>query len=436
MVKIIQCLNSNGFQVFLGAIFVFGFHFAAMAVDLSLTEALRLGLKHSEEIRSQEKRVEKLENDMKVVRSDLFPTIKAETFFRDQEEAYNTAGRTDSTGTRLVGSYDLLSLLSDSSSVRAKKIEWMSEKAKLQLTKAEYSRAVARSFYDISELQSDIQILRKALQTSAGRVSEIQKKVGIGRIRKSELLTAQVQKGELEIKLQEADEKMLRAMREFEKATGIRSGLSDGGATEEVDLSRVQFIATSLVVREMDSRQSYLDKIARHAAVELANLKIQHKEALLRDKKSGYLPSLDLAGNYYLARDGQNEDNKWDVGLTLSWELFGGGGTVYSVRSAASDVEIEKSQKELQIKTLQTDFENLFVSVEGFEKQLVIAAQNLKTAQEAYSILAREYQYGQSTNIEVLQSLISSLEAERTMVRIRNSLLTARHELAFLVGEI
>jgi outer membrane protein len=130
--------------------------------------------------------------------------------------------------------------------------------------------------------------------------------------------------------------------------------------------------------------------------------------------KGGHYPSVDFFSNYYVDRTGILQTSDWDFGVSISLPLFQGGSVQASVReSLERKREAELSQLELK-RSLKRDLSILYKNYLQLREQLKTLQLTVTKTKEAYELNLRDYELGQITNLEVLQSMNLYREKKRT----------------------
>ncbi len=260
---------------------------------------------------------------------------------------------------------------------------------------------VIRSYFDFIKAKNDLILLQELLYLSQKREKELKHLTSLGRSRKTELIEAEAQTlsvlgkiNQVEIYLKESQEHLL-----------FLSGL------------RIDEIPSLDELTFSDSNNLNVDISNR------PDLRIKRQEVLIADEKvkiakGGHYPSVDLFSNYYFDRTGVLQTSEWDLGVSVSFPLFQGGVVSSQVReSVAMKREAELKQMELD-RQLQKDLRVLKNTYQELISQMKILKLAVKKYEEAYSLNLKDYRLGQTTNLEVLQSLNLYIENKRAYQQV------------------
>jgi len=161
----------------------------------------------------------------------------------------------------------------------------------------------------------------------------------------------------------------------------------------------------------------YLQDIEARPDVKASALKSEAAHAGLWVARCALLPSLDLAGNYYLQRTGISQDIKWDAQLALTIPLFAGGANLSRIREAAS-VDRQGALEMSRIRRLaEQDIRIAYNRASADLTQVDALSAAADLAERNYREQSSDYRLGLTTNIEVMQALASKQESRRSLNR-------------------
>ena len=181
----------------------------------------------------------------------------------------------------------------------------------------------------------------------------------------------------------------------------------------------VELVSTVGVPSAPESLEGYLKTVEERPDVLALKAELEMVQALRRGVRAGHWPSVALLGNYYFSREGTQKGNDWDVGVTMNFPLFLGG------MVSAQNREVHEREAEVQLliaqarrqaeNVIRTAYNNLSSSL----SQLRVLQEALLSTERSYQLNARNYRFGQATNLEVIQALNSYQETKRTLDRTR-----------------
>lgn len=361
----------------------------AYSLSLKQSESLAAGAASAAEVRA---RVDELRS---LVRPGLF--LRGSELIREERPATanpnaanNDANRRDVPEAKISLEQPIFSGFRDLAVLRA-------GKASVRAADAEFKRAehllfldVARAFYDVARLQKEGETRDIVINFTRDRLKEIRERERLGRSRKSERLSVEALVAQLEAgRAQEALQE-----REAQRALAFLTG-----GTERV-AAIVPALLPSVPLLEDAQRAAVArpDLAARNAALQAA-------EFDLSGARRAAWPTIDLDGNYYLKRVGNQKNINWDLLFSAELPLYQGGG--WSARKAQARARLTAAQAARDASVRLATWE-----VGAAHDRLTTQLMVLPTLEKAVSLAdenakaqAGEYRLGLVTNLDVLNSL-------------------------------
>lgn len=280
---------------------------------------------------------------------------------------------------------------------------------------------VVEVFYKVLSSEKDLQDLEQLLKLSEQRAKELKSRYQVGKSKKSDFLSAQVQVESLNAQVEIAKQGLSEVRDNFAMITGLSR---DAILKDSADLPR-----------ETQGLEQVLLNLENRPDFKVQKEKILQAEETVAIARGGHFPTLDLSGNYYFDRPGTLADSKWDLGLTLTIPIFQGGVVQSQVREASESFK----QAELDLAKLKrsarTEAQQLFDQLNSQMKASATLDRALSLAEENYKIQQRDYQLGLVTNLEVLQVFNSYVESLRQADRMRFSTKTTYMKFKLVAGE-
>lgn len=173
--------------------------------------------------------------------------------------------------------------------------------------------------------------------------------------------------------------------------------------------------------------------------------RIRAADAVIKQARSSYFPSLSLAGNGGEARQygkqnllppGYAGGETWDVTLGLKWTLFDGARREHEVAQARA----EKAATEAEISTLRDDIADqvwaAYSNVQTALRQQQAARALLASAEQSYEAAAESYGYGVRNLLDVVSAQKALAQARSEDITARTELLSQIANLAFRTGDL
>lgn len=259
---------------------------------------------------------------------------------------------------------------------------------------------VVNAFYNLALYDNDAKNLELLTKQSSDRVSEIEKRVAIGRSRFGELLQAKAQLAQARAQLENAKGLLSEARQKFIALTGISE------ANPQVNLDeKLKNYEFNKLIEEANARPD----------IKLKELKINEAKTNLSVSRRSHLPTIDLSSNYYITdRTGTSyTKTKWDVGLTFSLPLFEGFNTdAKVVESVWKEHEARYNYLDTK-KNIEIDLTSKFETHKRYMDQIDSFDQAVSLAKRSYDEAMKDYRLGLISNLDVLTALNQYLDAKR-----------------------
>lgn len=279
---------------------------------------------------------------------------------------------------------------------------------------------VARAFYDLARLQKESATRDAVLDLTRGRLKEIRDRERLGRSRKSEGLSVESLVAGLEA--DRAREGV--AEREARRFLAFLTGTEGDFRPVEPAPSPVPGLEDA--VSKSSTRP---DVAARREQVASAD---QSLSAARRE----FWPTLGLDGNYYLKREGSQEEVDWDVLLSAELPLFRGG--AWPARRAQARARLGAAQSAhglsirsaaMEVRAAHDRLTTVLSLIPVLERAVTLAEANAKAQ-------AADYRLGLVTNLDVLNGLENLQEARLQLEEGRLETHLAAAELQVATGEV
>lgn len=296
------------------------------------------------------------------------------------------------------------------------------EAGRLRLERAKHLlyQDVARAYLDLLSAREEIRIRDALLTITEERLKDLAQRLKVGRSRRSELLAAEAQHAQAA-----ADQEQSRATeRSAQFRLRFLTGLEEAVAPAD--------LGGAPAAPALDGA---LARVRTRPDVEARRLEASAAERNIKVASRRRWPELGLDANYYLKRPPSFTDRvKWDVLITGTIPLYGGGETTALVRqqeararAAAAASEQAARMAELETRTAHDELAAAAGVVAALEKAAAAAEANAAAQSE-------DYRLGQVTNLDVLGGLNSLQQARLLSSRARLDAWWARARLEVAAG--
>ncbi len=172
------------------------------------------------------------------------------------------------------------------------------------------------------------------------------------------------------------------------------------------------------------------------------DLRVRAAEASAAAARGSALPQVYLAGNYYLANPNPrllpSQDKfygTWDVGLTLSFDIWNGGQAAEQARQAEAQLTQAREMRRQVAELITLEVTQGRLAVARAEQRVAAAGRAVASARENLRVTQDRFQEKVATSVEVLDAETLLLQARTAEVQAWTDLAVARARLMKALGE-
>ena len=418
-----------------------GFCLAAQE-QLTLFQAIKLGLENNYTIQIQENSVEISDNNNTIGNAGFLPSVD---IIAGQNNVYNTGKQELSSGTEreftgsrntsVTAGVDLNWTLFDGFSMFINKdklelYEAMSN-TELRLIVENTVSAILLNYYGIVQQQKLIGVLHDAVDLSMTRKQLARARISIGSGSKLMLLQSTV----------DLNADSTRLLQELAQLKNLRADLNKLLGIEP----QLSFMLTDSI--QLNSLLQYNDlqtkALAQNTSLELARNNQALSAMNLKDSKSLRYPWLNFNTGYnYNSFSSETSYAKFNqsygpsFGFTLSYKIFNGFNTNRQIKNAGIELgtsEILKKEANLNV---QTDLYKLYNDYQSNLEVAKLEMVNQEVAKENVDIALEMYKIGSINDIELREIQKKYLEAQYQMLLSEFQAKLAEIELLRISGEL
>jgi outer membrane protein TolC len=205
------------------------------------------------------------------------------------------------------------------------------------------------------------------------------------------------------------------------------------GTTDSIDVTDANI---ELPVKDLSL---YEEAACSRSDIHAAELRHENARQNIRMAEAGYLPYLGVGGSYQLNDHNRlfgSEGDSWQVMAFLRWDLFDGTKREYE-RAKAKDLAFQASEQLLAMKQgVSYRIEEAYLDVEEARKNLDLAREASRTAEEGTRLIRLRYENGLSSLADLLSAQTSLEQARAGLVDRKNAYGTAVAALSYESGTI
>lgn len=399
---------------------------------VTLSECYNYALIGNERFQIQQERIIQFEQKYKEALGNIFPRISFQFTERFQDTSGVETGessfaktfvRKDSPEAKFVlkqtlfsGFMEYAGLSSLRSSIEREKFNQKNVERILYLD-------VARAFYTVVLIEKNLENVRKMIEIAEDRLAEINRRVRLGKSRRSEALSIESQIAVLKAQKEKLNGERNKALELLFFLTGTR-------------MDNIELIDELPDVNTVPPEEELLSELPQRPDFIALKKDVESKRYSLKMEKRSLLPTISLLGDYYLKRVGFQEPIDWDIYITLDVPIFQGGSGIARVKEASSVLKEAEFNQSFFSREQEAEIRRMIAGLNSSIEQRKLLEDAFKKLEESYKLYVQEYRFGLVNNLEVIQAMNSLLESKMNLdtLLIENKL--ALIELKVTAGEL
>lgn len=201
-------------------------------------------------------------------------------------------------------------------------------------------------------------------------------------------------------------------------------------------------------------RDPQLDALINQAAaanhdVRLAEARVREARAQAGVARSALFPTLEATGDYSRQRVSKNtpsgllahaagqslEQNLYDSGFDMSWELDIFGGNRRALEAARADLGATVESSHDVLITVLADVGLNYLDLRGSQKQLAVARDNLRVQEQTLALTRDQFQAGLASELDTARAEAQAAETRSQVPLLEQDIQRSIHRLGILIGK-
>ncbi len=278
----------------------------------------------------------------------------------------------------------------------------------LYLTEAETKLSAISAYYEYLEAINLANVAKESVDNLTGHYTNVEQQYKAGIVAKLDVLTSNVS-------LANAKQSYITADNAKKLAEASLNNVMRLPLNTELVPASTEFPEPEFTI-SMEECLALADKYRWEIAKAQYGLKAA--QAQLRTAKSGYLPTLAVAGSYSWNDDSFPgfENRGWGAQATLSWPLFDGGATDAKILSANNAIkEYEETLAQAREK-IALEVRKDYLNVLAAKEKIRATEAAVEQAEEAFKIASIRYKSGVGINLDVLDAQLNLNNAKTNYI--------------------
>ncbi|HEY3426445.1 MAG TPA: TolC family protein, partial [Negativicutes bacterium] len=384
----------------------------AAPVELSLEDSIALALTNNYDIKYAKSAREKADWAMKESKKNKGVSIG----YTHTDQRYNTPPSTSLPEYSYTTNFDnqialTLPLYSGG------KLESQIDQAKLALkvadldidaAKQQLKLDVVTGYFNVLEYRNELQVNQETVNNYVDHLNLVKNKYSLGLVAKTDILASQVDLATAQDSLIKTENNYNNAVATLNNAMGMSH---DTELTLKDDFKYEKYPLT--LEKCIQYAREHRPEIAQYEA------KVASAQYDVKIAKSGYLPTVDLTAeqDWYDSHLPGATNSNWLVKLTTSFNVFDSGLTNTKVQQARHNVDMVADMAGKEQDSILLSVRQYYLSMYEAEKRIDTSKVSVDQAKESLMIQKVRYDVGISTNLDLLDAVLSLDSAQKTYIQ-------------------
>ncbi len=181
--------------------------------------------------------------------------------------------------------------------------------------------------------------------------------------------------------------------------------------------------------------QTLIEKgLQRNTDLRIARLRVEEAEAVLKNARLSYLPSVSLNPEGGIGRYDGATTKTYNLGASASWEIDIFGKVTNAKRGARAALEGSRAYEQAVRTRLVATVANSYYTLLMLDRQLAVQNRTLATWEKSVKVLEALKQAGKSNDAAVLQARANRMALESSVLALRQSIHETENALSVLLA--
>jgi outer membrane protein TolC len=260
---------------------------------------------------------------------------------------------------------------------------------------------VKESYFNLLFSQRLVKVNQQALERAELNLRSAKGFFEVGRSPKSDVTRAEVDVANARLAIIQAR----NAVRLARAALNTAMGIAVDSPTEVRDILTYEAFP-------VDQAQLVREALSRRPEYRQVKVRVEAAEATVRENFRKFFP--DLTGNAFVGTTRADMNEIWELGITLSWEIFDGGNKVAKYKEAKASLEAAQARVRALELDIWKEVEQAHSGVVETEERIQAAQASVASAQENFKLAQGRFDAGVGTILELTDAQLALTQALST----------------------
>ena len=269
--------------------------------------------------------------------------------------------------------------------------------------------ATKTAYWNLYKSREFRKVVDENVQQMQEHLKDIQNMFDQGLVTKNEVLRVEVQLSDAKVHQIDAANGEQLAQKNFNNTLGIPLQTIVRLGTEVTHQPKSYAGIDTLIVRAIESRPE----------LRSMEYKVKAAEDGVTMALSGWYPQIYLFGDYYYARPNprifpsvDRFEDTWDVGISLSWDIWNWGTTIHQTSQARAQLE-QANDGLTQLKDgVALEVTQSYLNLGEAKERIGVADKGVAQAEENYRITNQRFKSGLALNSDLIDAEVALLMAK------------------------
>ncbi len=393
---------------------------------LTLDESINIGLKNSNMLHSSKMKLNYADARLSEINTNRLPSLKFSAAYTRLSPItpfiLNTPFGDFNISPSILDNYNLKLTLQQplftgfklSSSSNIAEYNYKAVEEEYNKDKQQLIYNIKNAYWNLFKAKKVKEVTDQNVEQVKAHLMNVQNFYEQGLSTKNDLLKVQVQLSESQLRQIDAKNAVKLAQINLYNVIGIPLN-TNSEIPDSVDIR----------TKEANDLDDYIEKaLDNRPELKTMQYNIKAGEAGVTLAESNWYPQIYLAGNYYYSKPNQRifpAQNKfkdtWDVGVSVSVDLWNWGSTVDKTDQAEAQLEEAKDSYKIVKDNIVLEVNSNYLNLVQSKDKIAVAEESVKQAKENYRVTDETFKKGLALNSDLLDSEVALLQANTNYIQ-------------------